>query len=94
MAVISLATLNAPELNYLSKSELADWLVRQQWEIDVMVKAGVILDGKVRPGKKFKTWSKDDAAVIRYVLDNLERVAGADQRIKESMPSKREREEK
>lgn len=67
--------LPAPEPEYLTFTGLADWLGYDKRELRQLIDDGTLPHGRTRPKRKNLWWTREDAAVCKWLLDNRPRFA-------------------
>jgi hypothetical protein len=72
----SLVTLPAPDREYLDSDELARWLDIDVKTLRKYVREKVMPSGKPRLGGKQRVWTREVAAVCKWIVDNLDRFNG------------------
>lgn len=63
----------APEAEYLSQAKLAEWLDLDPDDLRELIRSGVLPKAKQRRGMNRPVWSRIEAAVCKWIVDNPER---------------------
>jgi hypothetical protein len=72
----SLTTLPGPDREYLDSEELSRWLDIDRKTLRKYVRAKALPAGKPRMGGSRHYWTREAAAICKWILDHLDRFSG------------------